>query len=320
MRTFDSRRYVLSRHVRRCRSDCLTVAFVLLAALGVSAGPRPASAQAIVLSVNGDPITSIDLEERMKILRAMRRPASIEAAKESMIEDRLKAKEASRFGVAIKDNEIGEVVQQTAKRLKVTPQGLLESMTRSGASQEHIRNYFKAQYAFSILIRALNKGVEASEVAVRGELAKERTKGSITSYTIRQIVFTLNPGDPPAVIESSVKQAQALRTRFTSCETGIPYAKTLPSVAIREKLTRTSTQLGDQIKDVLDKTPIGHLTQPTRSPNGIELVAVCNRTAATDDDELRRTISERLLAQHFAQEESEKYKDLRSHAVISRNP
>jgi peptidyl-prolyl cis-trans isomerase SurA len=279
-----------------------------------------ARAQEIVLSVNGDPITTLDLDEREKLLRALHRPATREAAIESMIEDRLKLKEASRYGVNITDNEIGAEVQDIARRSKMSTTALVQSIGKAGVSQEHANNFFRAQMAFSILIRGLNRGVEASEIAVRGELAKEKGKGAVTTYTIRQIVFTLNPGAPPGEVEASVKQAQALRARFTSCETGLPYAKSLPSVAIREKITRSSAQLSEGIKDVLDKTPVGHLTEPSRSPNGIEVVAVCNRSAATDDEDLRKTISERLLTQRFAAQEVSRYKDMRAHAVISRSP
>lgn len=297
------------------------VAFSLIATGLLALGPhQTARAQAIVLSANGDPITSVDIEQRMKLMHALRKPATREAATESMIEDRLKSGEARRFGINIKDNEIGEEVQVIAKRMGITPQALLQNMQKTGASQTHIRNYFKAQFGYAILVRALNKGVEASEVAVRGELAKEKSKGGITSYTIRQIVFTTNPDAPPATVEASVRQAQALRTRFTSCESGIPYAKNLPGVAIRAKLVRTSAQLSEGIKQLLDKTPVGHLTEPSRSPNGIELVALCDRSASHDDEDLRKTISDRLLAQHFAQQEVAKYREMRSHAVISRHP
>ena len=170
-----------------------------------------------------------------------------------------------------------------------------------------------------MLVRALNRGVEASEVQLRQEMAKEKGKSSIISYTIRQVVFTVAPGGGAAALTNSVKEAEALRGKFSSCETGIPYAKSLPGVAVREKLTRTSTQLGDGIKDVLDKTPLGHLTAPSRSPNGIELIAVCERSAAKDDDELRKTIAERLLSEHMEQDTQVKYKEMRSRAVIERH-
>ena len=132
-------------------------------------------------------------------------------------------------------------------------------------------------------------------------------------------MFTLNPGDGPEKVNASVKEAEALRGRFSSCATGIPYAKDLPGVAVRSSLTRTSTQLGDGIKEVLDKMPIGHLTAPSRSPNGIELIALCDRSASNDTEELRKTISERILNEHMEQETEAKYKDMRAHAVIERH-
>ena len=299
---------------RSARIACLCLA---VAPLGV-AGIGPARAQAIALSVNGDPVTTVDLEQRMKLLRAYRKPATREAATESMIEDRLKAHEASRFGIAIKDDEIGEQIQTDAKKLKITTQQLLADIAKTGVNQEHARGHFKAELGYSVLVRALNRGVEASEIQVRQEMAREKGKSTITSYTIRQVVFTVNPGGGAAALTNSVKEAEALRAKFNSCEAGIPYAKTLPGVAVREKLTRTSAQLGDGIKDVLDKTPLGHLTAPSRSPNGIELIAVCERSAAKDDDELRKTIADRLLAEHMEQEIVSKYKEMRAHAVIER--
>ena len=279
-----------------------------------------AHAQAIVASVNGDPITSVDVEQRMKLLRGLHRPATRDAAIESMISDRLKEREAARFGVTIKDNEVGEELTVLAKKMKVSSAQLSADLTRSGANQTHITNFLKAELGYSVLIRALNKGVEASEIAVRQEMAKEKSKGGgITSYTIRQVVFTLDPGESAAAINASAKEAEALRARFTSCTTGIPYAKTLPGVAVREKLVRSSTQLNDVTKDLLDKLPVGHLTAPSRSPNGIELIALCDRSAERNDDDLRKAISERLLSEHMDTEERAKYKEMRAQAVIERH-
>ena len=293
-------------------------AFVNIILLGFALGAPAAIAQEIVVSVNGDPITSVDIEQRMKMLRAIHKPATKDAAIESMIADRLKAHEGARFGIVIKDDEIGEQVQSDAKKMKIQPQALLTAMTSAGVSQEHLRNHFKAELAYVVLTKALNKGVEASEVAVRQELAKEKGKVGVTTYTIRQVVFTLEPGDGPPAIEAAAKQAAALRAKFTSCDTGIPYAKTLPGVAVRDVVTRSSTQLGDGIKDVLDKTPIGHLTAPSRSGNGIEVIAVCERGAARNDDDLRKEISDRILAEHLEQDLTAKYKEMRAHAVIAR--
>lgn len=314
---------MVARSSRRSSVVALTLAMsgTLSAAAGLAPGfvASPALAQAIALSVNGDPVTSVDIEQRMKLLRALHRPATRDAAVESMISDRLKMHEASRFGINIKDDEVGEEVQVLARRMKVSPGQLSADIGKAGVSQAHITGFLKAELGYDVLIRALNKGVEASEIAVRQELQKEKSKGEgITTYTIRQIVFTLDPSEGQAAVEASVKEAEALRTRFTSCATGIPYAKTLPGVAVRSKLTRDSTQLNDGIKDVLDKLPVGRLTPPSRSPNGLELIALCDRTTAGNDDQMRKSISDRLLAEHFAAETQAKYREMRATAVIQK--
>ena len=71
------------------------------------------------------------------------------------------------------------------------PEALMAALQHAGVSQDHIKAYFRAELGFSILVQALNKGVEASETQVREELAKEGGKAAGTAYTVQQIIFTL---------------------------------------------------------------------------------------------------------------------------------
>ncbi len=310
--------------MRSCFSPALRHGLVrlgLLAVLVAAAAPIAldhAKAQAIALAVNGDPITNIDIEQRMKLLRALHRPAGRDAAVESMISDRLMYHEASHYGVTIKDNEIGEQVSTDANKMKTTPAALLAEIEHAGVQRDHFIGYFKSELGFAVLVKALNKGVEASEVQVRAELAKGGGKSAVTDYTIRQVVFTLSPEDSPATIGERAKQAEALRAKFSSCPAGLAYAKTLQGVAVREPLTRSSTSLSVPLKELLDKTPLGHLTPPSRSASGLEMVAVCDKAAAKDDTELRKTISDRLLQAHIDEDAKARLKDMRSRAVIEK--
>jgi peptidyl-prolyl cis-trans isomerase SurA len=288
-------------------------------AAGMIAMPHDAArAQAIALVVNGDPVTTIDVDQRMKLLRVLHQPASREAALESMIIDRLKYREASHYGITINDNEIGEAVNLDAARLKTSAQQLLNEIQSAGVQKDHFLAYFKAELGFYVLVKALNKGVEASEVAVRAELAKSGGKNSITLYTVRQIVFTLSASDGPGVIAARVKEAEALRGRFSNCRDGIAYAKTLPGVAVREEFSRTSTSIPAPLKELLDKTPIGHLTPPSRTASGIELIAICERGPPKDDTDIRKTISDRLIQAHIDEDMTARIKELRSRAIIEK--
>jgi peptidyl-prolyl cis-trans isomerase SurA len=67
---------------------------------------------------------------------------------------------------------------------------------------------------------------------------------------------------------------------------------------------------------MFDKTEVGHLTAPQRTGEGIEMIAICGRTASNDDTALRAQISERLLDAELQQDAARRLKELRSHAVI----
>jgi len=58
-------------------SLCVAIA-AIAASMALPGGP--AFAQEIVASINGDPITNIDIDERIKMLRVLRKPATRDAA------------------------------------------------------------------------------------------------------------------------------------------------------------------------------------------------------------------------------------------------
>ena len=132
------------------------------------------------------------------------------------------------------------------------------------------------------------------------------------------MVFTVDPGESPASINEKAKRAEALRARFADCSSGLAEAKALPGVAVREALTRSSSSMSAPLRALLEKTPVGHLTPPSRSPSGLEMVAVCERQAAKDDTALRKTISDQLLQAHYDRDAVARLKEMRSRAVIDK--
>ncbi|VTZ27625.1 conserved hypothetical protein [Methylocella tundrae] len=87
-------------------------------------------------------------------------------------------------------------------------------------------------------------------------------------------------------------------------------------MTVRDPLTRTSHEINDSLKQLLDKTPVGHLTPPQRSANGFEMVAVCSKGPAKDDTAVRQAIAQRLLAAHIAEDSARRLKELRARAVV----
>jgi peptidyl-prolyl cis-trans isomerase SurA len=278
---------------------------------------RPAHAQVIIATVNGDPITDIDLEERMKLLRVLHQPATHDAALESMIEDQLKLDETAKFKIKVSDAEIGQQISKVADQLKMAPQALFEAIQEAGIPESHFKDHFAADFQFNMLVQAYNKGVDASESQVRAELAREGgTAAAGIDYRVHQVIFTVLSTEKPADIEAKMKAAEQLRTRFTDCDSGLALARSMEDVAVQDEITRNSLQLSEGLKQLLDKTPAGHLTPPSRSSEGIEMIAVCSKDASTDDTALRNAISQKLLAAEIDADAVRRLKEMRSYAVV----
>jgi peptidyl-prolyl cis-trans isomerase SurA len=276
-----------------------------------------ARAQAIVASINGDPVTNIDIDERMKLLRVLRKPATREAAIESLFKDRLEIHEAGKYGINPKDGDLSQQIVKVAQDLKMQPEALMAAIQGAGITPDHFKAHFRADLAFGMLVQALNKGVEASETQVREELAKQGGKAAAgTQYTVQQVIFALPNGASAAMVNERGHEADQLRARFTDCETGLAMARSLNDVTVRDPLTRTSAELGEGLRQLLDKTPTGHLTPPSRSSAGLELVAVCSKGAAKDDTAVRNAITQKLLAGKIAEDSARRLKELRDKAVI----
>ncbi len=90
----------------------------------------------------------------------------------------------------------------------------------------------------------------------------------------------------------------------------------MDDVAVKDEIIRNSLQISDQLKAILDKTPVGHLTPPERTSDGVEMIAVCSKGISNDDTAVRKAISERLLSAEMRADAARRLAELRSYAVI----
>jgi len=303
--------------LRRFNSARLVLAASL--ALVLSGFAVPCLAQTIIATVNNDPITNIDVEQRTKMLRVFKKTATPEAALQSVVDDRVKANEAEKYKLKPTDADINHEITQAAAKMKVDPNALLGELQRAGVSPDHIKAHFSAEFAFSLLVQALNKGVEASEIQVQQEMSKEGGKATAaTEYTVRQIILPLLGTATPAIVEARKRVAEDIRSKFTDCDTGVPMARSMEDVVVKNPITRTSLQISDGMRQVLEKTPTGRVTQPERSAAGIEMLALCSKNSVKDDTSARQAIAQKILSAHYEREEERMLKETRTHYVIKK--
>ncbi len=290
----------------------IALGLLVLAAFAPAQGAR---AQAIVASINGDPITTYDVAERAKLLRAMGLPSSPSAVMDSLIESRVKATEVNKYNIHVTASQMGPAIHYYAEKAHVTDAQLQQRIVAAHVDPKHVENFFSIRTAFDLYARARNRAVEPSREDVDAELARDKSIAQERTYSLRQVLLIVPPSQGMAGLQAGAKKMEALRGRFTSCDTGPKIAAEAGDFVVRDAVTRTSSQLGEQLSAMLDKTPIGHLTPPSRDSNGLAAVAVCERKAANSDAQ-RQEAQDKILQRIVEKQAQELYADLRSHAVI----
>ena len=158
-----------------------------------------------------------------------------------------------------------------------------------------------------------------SEKDVQARLALKKPDAPLVGYdyTLRPILFVVPRGSNQAFVDDRRKEAESLRARFASCESGIPVARAMPFVAVRTPVDKSSAELPAALRDVLEKTEIGKLTAPETTAQGIEVYAVCGRRQSDADNvPAKREVRDEMYKETFDVHSKRYLKELRSQAMI----
>ncbi|MFN3892077.1 MAG: hypothetical protein ACK4MV_16900 [Beijerinckiaceae bacterium] len=283
-------------------------------ALGVCA-PGPARAQSLVATVNDSPITTYDVEQRVRLLRVLKQPATPAAALESIIEDRIKATETRKYGINPSNQEATQELARIAASKNIPAASLGPALQAARVDQQHWQEHGKAQIGWRGYVAALNKNVSVSESEVRAELDKLGAKKS-QEYNLRPIVFIVPRNASPGEVDARGREAANLRTRFTDCASGLQFASALRDVALRPSLNRTLGALPDQVARTIENTPVGRLTPPQRTSEGFEMIAVCGSNRSGTDSAAAQEVRQQLVSKRLEGVSEKLYAPLRKRAII----
>jgi len=148
------------------------------------------------------------------------------------------------------------------------------------------------------------------------EKGDEKLEVEAFEYKMQPVVLIVPRGSPPAAIEVRRKEAEVLRERVQSCEEANSYFKSMQNAAIRDMVTKTTADIPEALRGVLDKTAIGHLTPPEVTKQGVEMVALCGRKPTTIDTPKKREVREKMFVEKYEAKSKSYLKEVRGAAMI----
>jgi len=282
----------------------------------------PSRAQTVVVMVNGDPITSFDIEQRSKLdFLSTHKPADRQDVINELIDEKLKIKEAKKFGVDPTDTDIDQSYAQMSSRMRLTPEQLTKTLEAQGIRPETLKSRMRAEMVWTSLVRgrykeSLQVGEKEVAAAVRGEGDDSKEPNDSFEYKMQPIVLIVPRGSAPAAMEQRRKEAEALRSRVQTCDEANAFFKSMQNAAIREAVVKTSADIPPALRDLLDKTPIGHLTPPEETKQGVEMVALCERKPTTVDTPKKKEARDKMFAEKYEAKSKWYLQEVRKTAMI----
>lgn len=309
--------------IRRC---ALAAATALVIALAVQ---TPAQAQKVALFVNGEPITTYDIEQRSKFMQLANHkvPARHEVVDE-LIDEKLKLQVAKRYQLEVTDKEVDAAFGDMAKRMRMSSEQLGQVLANGGTSAGTLKSRLKSDLAWQQIVRGKFQSslqirekdvLEAMETGNKKSDASTAGPAAGYEYTLRPILFVVPRNSAASVVEARTREAEALRARFQNCDEGIPYARAIKDVAVRDTIRKNSADLPQALRDILDKTPTGKLTAPEVTQHGVEVFALCGKhEASAENAPGRREMRDQMFAQQFQSKAKRYLQELRRGAMIER--
>lgn len=201
----------------------------------------------------------------------------------------------------------------------MTSEQLTKALASQGVRPETLKARVKADYTWQQLVRgryqqALLVGEKDIQVALNTSGEAKNTENSF-EYSLRPVVLLVTTGSDTTV-DTRRKEAEALRAKVQTCNEAEDIFRNLRGAVIRDVVSKTSADIPPALRTVLDSTPIGHLTPPEVTRQGVEMVALCERKPTTLDTPQKRKIRDELFAKKY-EIQSKKYLDeLRRSAMI----
>jgi peptidyl-prolyl cis-trans isomerase SurA len=250
--------------------------------------PAPAAqGEKIVAVVNGDAITSGDVEARGRLFALSTgmaiTPEVLDRLRpqvtKQLIDERLRLQEVQRRKIVVNDREIAEAIGEIEARNNMPKGVLAASLQGRGVALRTLIDQVRVQLGWTRVLRdelGSKADITDAEVAEQVRLFKAQT--GQPEYHVGEIFI---PIDNPANAADAQRFADTVITQLRS---GAPF----PVVAAQFSQSQTALQGGDlgwvranqldpEVAAVAREMPPGAISNPVRVPGGFEIVSLAGK-------------------------------------------
>ncbi len=305
------------------KSIAATLAAMMIATAGVGVTMAPAQASEIRYVVNNAPITAFDVQRRAAFLRLQRASNANDRAGEEMIDQTLRMQEMARLNIRVSNQEVDQAYQRFASQNNLSTSQLDQILNQAGVTRDHFREFIRGQIGWGQAVGARARFESGGQLTDQQVVQRIREQGgqkpSATEFTLQQVIFVVPAAERGARLGARKREAEALRGRFSNCETTRQAAQGILDVTVRDLGRVLEPELPPDWADLVKATRVGGTTSVRETERGAEYIAVCSTRQISDDYVAKLVFQSEQDAATESSGVSEQYmKDLRERANIVR--
>jgi peptidyl-prolyl cis-trans isomerase SurA len=281
----------------------------------VLASVLPAAA-AVVVTVNGVPISDVQVAQRLKLFQLEGRSGG-QAALDELINEVLMVQEAERLNINITEAQIDEALQNVARNLKVSVDNLRKILTQNGVNEGTLRDRLKAALAWNqVTTMAIMPRIQVSDVDLEQQAIAKLDASMSYDYILKEVIFVMPQGSGSA--SGRTAEANQYRKNFQGCESAVQLSMSYTDAAVIDIGRRHATQVPEAIAKELAGLNVGGITKPRVVETGVSMLAVCAKSVAEDTTFIKSNLRAEAGNAQLKGEVEKYLKELRDKAKIIR--
>jgi peptidyl-prolyl cis-trans isomerase SurA len=276
------------------RKPVCFIAFMFLAITFL--GVAHAANQGVVVTVNDIPITTFDIDQRLRLLKILGDRQGVEGGRKKalrmMIDEIVKISEAKKYKANPSEKEIDAQLGQMAKGMNTDAAGLKVKLQKQDISIASLKQYLEAQIAFNRILSGkyqVKIKVEPAEVDKKIAEIKQGMDKKLNAimndprmkpvevYTIVEIDLPVEIADDAMLLQARAVEAGQFIKNFKGCGSAREAASGIFNVKIGKKIDAVADKIPKQLRQALDEAGPGKAMGPMRGPKGIQVIGFCGR-------------------------------------------
>ena len=279
--------------------------------IGLTLSVMPALA-ATKVTVNGVPISDIEIAQRSKLLQ-LEGGGGTKKAMEQLIDEQLQIQEAKRMNIVISDQQVDDAFTQVARNIKVSTDKLNQILQQAGVSKDTMRARLRAAIAWQQVSQmVVSSRVKISDLELDKEASAKLDQASSYDYILKEVLF-ITVGKNAS---GRTGEANKYRAAFKGCDSAVQVSLNFTDAAVRDMGRRHATQLPEALAAELAKLNVGGITKPRVTEAGVSMLAICSKNEARDTTFVKNKLRSEQGGEAM-KAEAEKFKaELRQKAKI----